>query len=68
MCNVRHISHVTASVGPRRGKTCPHEVANNKGTDQAANPHSLISTFLFAFCKLSSLDLLTLQAKLQLSS
>ena len=32
--------------GPRREKTCLREIANNKGTDQPAHPHSLISSFV----------------------
>ena len=33
------------SFGPGRVKTCLMPYANNKGTDQPAHPHSLISTF-----------------------
>ena len=35
--------------GPRREKTCLRGVANNKGTDQPAHPHSLISPFVIRF-------------------
>ena len=36
--------HIT--YGPRREKTCLQGVANNKGADQSAHPHSLISPFV----------------------
>ena len=36
---------------PRREKTCLRGVANNKGADQPAHPHSLISTFVILFLK-----------------
>ena len=44
-------SHATAQIvyGPRREKTCLWQFANNKGTDQPAHPHSLISAFVFRF-------------------
>ena len=32
--------------GPRRDKTCLRGFANNKGPDQPAHPHSLISAFV----------------------
>ena len=32
--------------GPRRQKTCLWRFANNKGADQPAHPHSLISAFV----------------------
>ena len=35
------------SYGPRREKTCLRWVANNKGADQPAHPHSLISALVF---------------------
>ena len=34
------------SFGPRREKTCFRWLANNKGADQPAHPHSLISAFV----------------------
>ena len=33
---------------PRHAKTCLMTYVNNKGADQTAHRHSLISTFLFA--------------------
>ena len=33
-------------------------VANNKGADQPAHPRRLISAFVFAFCKVSYVNLL----------
>ena len=38
--------------GPQREKTCLQGFANNKGADQPAHPHSLISTFVI--CLLES--------------
>ena len=35
--------------GPRREKTCFRGFANNKGADQPAHPHSLISAFVMRF-------------------
>ena len=32
--------------GPRREKTCLRKFANNKGADQSAHPHSLISALV----------------------
>ena len=36
------------SYGPGHAKMCLMAYANNKGADQPAHPHSLISTFVFA--------------------
>ena len=47
-------------------KTCLLRFVNNKGADQPAHPHSLISAFVFVFCKVSYPNLL--QAKFPLSS
>ena len=35
--------------GPRREKTCLRGFVNNKGADQPAHPHSLISAFVNRF-------------------
>ena len=35
--------------GPQHKKTCLREFANNKGTDQPAHPHRLISAFVISF-------------------
>ena len=39
--------HNVRSYRPRREKTFPLGYANNKGADQPAHPHSLISSFVF---------------------
>ena len=43
--------------GPRREKTCLQGVANNKGADQPAHPQSDQRLCLFAYYKVSYLDL-----------
>ena len=40
---------IQALNGPRREKTCFWGCANNKGADQPAHPHSLISAFVISF-------------------
>ena len=45
MHGVTSLSDVT-SYGPKREKTCHWGFANNKGADQPAHVHSLISTFV----------------------
>ena len=35
--------------GPRREKTCLQRFANNKGADQPAHPHSLVSAYVIRF-------------------
>ena len=41
VCALRDVQY-----GPRHEKTCLREFANNKGADQPAHPHSLISAFV----------------------
>ena len=49
---------LASSMGPRRGKTFLRWFANNKGADQHAHPRRMISAFLYAFWKVSYLNLL----------
>ena len=37
---------IDSLIGPGHAKTCLMPYANNKGADQPAHPHSLISTFV----------------------
>ena len=53
-------------IGPCRNKTCLRGFANNKGADQPVHLHSLISTFVVHFWKVSYPDLL--RPKFQFSS
>ena len=49
----------TISYGPRSEKTCLQRFANNKGTDQHAYLHSLISTFIIRLLESSISKLAT---------
>ena len=44
--------------GPPHKKTCLRGFANNKGADQPAHPHRLISAFVIHVWKVSSLNML----------
>ena len=43
---VRMSNHSTKKYEPLHEKICPMPYANNKGADQLAHPHSLMSTFV----------------------
>ena len=60
------VSYSKYIIGPRGKKTCLQEFANNTGADQPAHRRSLISSFGFAFWKVSYLTLL--RVKFQFSS
>ena len=45
--------------GPRREKTCLQEFGNNKGVDQLAHPHSLISALVIRFLESTISKLVT---------
>ena len=60
------VSKIVRIIGPRREKPLSRGFTNNTGADQPAHPRSLISAFLFAFWKVSYVNLL--QAKFQFSS
>ena len=46
-------------IGPRCEKTCLRRLENNKGADQPAHPHSLISDFVIRFLEMAIAKLIT---------